>query len=73
LVNDKDERLFIAVKGRLDGSDSPVTGTMLADTVAYRMLDNHTIEGIVKKNGLIVMFSGRIYIITCLIVVGYKG
>ncbi len=51
LVNDRDEHLFISVKGRLDGSDSPVTGTMFADTVAYRMLDNHTIEGIAKKNG----------------------
>jgi hypothetical protein len=51
LVNDRDKHLKIEVKGRLDGSDCPVTGTMFADTVAYRMLDDHTIEGIAKKNG----------------------
>ncbi|NLD39346.1 MAG: hypothetical protein GX654_21020 [Desulfatiglans sp.] len=53
LVNDRGEHLFISVNGRLDGSDSPVTGTMFADTVAYRLVDNHTIEGIAKKNGRI--------------------
>jgi hypothetical protein len=45
LVNDRGEHLFISVNGRLDGSDSPVTGTMFADTVAYRLVDNHTSEG----------------------------
>ncbi|MBN1905131.1 MAG: hypothetical protein JW927_08545 [Deltaproteobacteria bacterium] len=53
LVNDRDEHLFISVKGMLDGSDNPVTGTMFADTVTYRMLDNHTIEGIAKKNSCV--------------------
>jgi hypothetical protein len=51
LVNDKDERLIIAVQGRLDGRDNPVSGTPFADTVAYRLLDSCTIEGIAKKNG----------------------
>jgi hypothetical protein len=65
LVNDRDEHLFISVKGKLDGSDSPVTGTTFADTVAYRMLDNHTIEGIAKKNNSIcvketaVLYEGK--------------
>jgi hypothetical protein len=51
LVNDQDEHLIIAVQGRLDGRDNPVTGTPFADTVSYRLLDARTIEGIAKKNG----------------------
>lgn len=53
LVNDKDELLLIAVQGRFDGRDNPVTGTAFADTVSYRLLDSHTIEGIAKKDGRI--------------------
>lgn len=53
LINDKDERLVIAVQGKFDGNDYPVTGTPFADTVSYRLLDAHTIEGIAKKNGRI--------------------
>ena len=51
LINDMDEHLDIAVRGRLDGSDNPVTGTAFADTVSYRLLNDHTFEGIAKKNG----------------------
>jgi hypothetical protein len=51
LVNDKDERLVITVQGRFDGRDNPVTGTPFADTVSYRLLNPHTIEGVAKKNG----------------------
>ncbi len=51
LVNDKDERLTIVFQGRFDGRDRPVTGTPFADTVAYRLLDGRTIEGIAKKDG----------------------
>ena len=53
LVNDKGEHLAIAVKGKLDGCDNPVIGTPYADTVSYRLLDSHTIEGIAKKDGQI--------------------
>jgi hypothetical protein len=53
LVNDKDEHLVIAVQGKFDGRDNPVTGTSFADTVSYRLLDSHTIEGIAKKDGRI--------------------
>jgi hypothetical protein len=51
LVNDKGERLVISVKGKFDGCDNPVAGTPFADTVSYRLLDSHTIEGIAKKDG----------------------
>lgn len=53
LTNDKDEHLVIAVKGKFDGCDNPVTGTPYADTVSYRLLDSHTIEGVAKKDGRI--------------------
>ena len=51
LVNEKGETLIIVVEGKFDGRDYPVTGTPFADTVSYRLLDAHTIEGIAKKNG----------------------
>lgn len=51
IVNDKDETLVIAVDGRFDGRDYPVTGTPFADTVAYRLLDPRTIAGVAKKGG----------------------
>lgn len=53
LVNDKGEILIITVEGEFDGQDYPVKGTPFADTVSYRLLDSHTIEGIAKKNGQI--------------------
>jgi len=53
LINDKDEHLVIAVQGKFDGRDNPVTGTPFADTVSYRLLNSHTIEGIAKKDGRI--------------------
>ena len=53
LINDKDQHLLIAVEGKFDGRDNPVTGTPFADTVSYRLLDSHTIEGIAKKDGRI--------------------
>jgi len=53
LINDRDEHLVIAVQGMFDGRDNPVTGTPFADTVAYRLLNSHTIEGIAKKDGRI--------------------
>ena len=53
LVNDNDEHLVIAVQGKFDGHDNPVTGTPFADTVSYRLLNPHTIEGVAKKNGRI--------------------
>ena len=53
LINDKYEHLVIAVQGKFDGRDNPVTGTPFADTVSYRLLDSHSIEGIAKKDGRI--------------------
>ena len=55
LVNDRDEVLTITVDAKFDGADYPVRGTLLADTVAYRLRDSKTIEGIAKKNGIVVV------------------
>jgi len=55
LVNDKGEALTISVEGKFDGKDYPVKGTPFADTVAYRLLDPQTIEGVAKKDGKVVV------------------
>ncbi|MBN1566721.1 MAG: hypothetical protein JXA73_02670 [Acidobacteria bacterium] len=55
LVNDKGETLTISVDGKLDGLDYPVTGTPFADTVSYKLAAPDTIEGIAKKNGIVVV------------------
>jgi len=55
IVNDRGERLFIAVDARFDGKDYPVTGTPFADTVAYRLTGAGTIEGVAKKAGRVVV------------------
>jgi hypothetical protein len=51
----KDEHLIIAVKGKFDRRDNPVTGTPFADTVSYLLLNAHTIEGIAKKDGRVIV------------------
>jgi hypothetical protein len=53
LVNNNDEELVIIVRGKFDGCDNAVSGTPFADTVSYRLLDSHTIEGFAKKDGRI--------------------
>ena len=34
-----------------DGKDYPITGSALADTIAYKKIDENTIEGTSKKGG----------------------
>jgi len=55
IVNERDEVLTITLDGEFDGADYPVHGTPFADTVAYRLPDPRTIEGIAKKNGIVVV------------------
>ncbi|HVN80764.1 MAG TPA: hypothetical protein VMW38_17360 [Terriglobia bacterium] len=55
LLNNKGETLIITVDGNFDGQDYPVKGTPFADTVAYRLLDQRTIEGIAKKGGKVIV------------------
>jgi hypothetical protein len=54
IVTDKGEQLNIAVAAKFDGQDYPVTGTPLADTVAYKRVNKHTITGVAKKAGKVV-------------------
>jgi hypothetical protein len=55
LVNDKGETLTISVNGKFDGRDYPVIGTSFADTVSYRLAAPNTIEGVAKKDGVVVV------------------
>ena len=55
IVNDRDEVLTITVDAEFDGVDRPVHGTPFADTVAYTLRGPRTIEGIAKKNGVVVV------------------
>jgi len=55
LVNDADEVLRITVAAHLDGADYPVHGTPFADTVAYTPRGPVTIDGIAKKNGVVIV------------------
>lgn len=55
IVNDRDEVLTITFDGEFDGADYPVHGTAFADTVAYSLPNPSTIEGIAKKNGIVVV------------------
>lgn len=47
--------------GKLDGEDYPVTGDPTSDAWAYKKIDDHTLELIVKKDGKVTA-SGRIII-----------
>jgi hypothetical protein len=38
------------VKAEFDGMDYPVTGSPVADVIAYTLLDDNNISGIAKKN-----------------------
>jgi len=38
-----------------DGKDYPITGSALADTIAYKKIDENTIEGTSKKGGQVVV------------------
>lgn len=55
IVNSQGERLVITVRAKFDGEDYPVEGTPFADTVAYRHDGTHTIKGVAKKAGRVVV------------------
>ncbi len=51
VVNEDGTELQITVDAKLDGTFYPVTGTPMADSVAYLRVDRHTITGKAMKNG----------------------
>jgi hypothetical protein len=54
IVSEKGERVTVTLEAKFDGKDYPVTGSSLADTVAYQRVDSHTLKGTVKKAGKVV-------------------
>src|SRR5512136_2806139 len=55
VITDTGEHMFISVDAGFDGKDYPVKGSPVADSVAYRRVDRHTIKGVGKKAGKVVM------------------
>jgi hypothetical protein len=53
IVSSDGARTVVTFQARFDGKDYPVTGSPLADTIAYTRVDPHHISGIAKKNGSI--------------------
>jgi hypothetical protein len=53
IVRSNGVRSDVRVWARFDGTDYPVTGFPLADTMAYLRVDSHSISGIGKKNGVV--------------------
>jgi hypothetical protein len=44
----------LTIEARLDGKDYPVSGSSLADTIAYRRTGKRSIHGIAKQGGSVV-------------------
>jgi hypothetical protein len=49
IVRLKGPRTAIRVWARFDGTDYPVSGSLIIDTIAYTRLNTHTISGVGKK------------------------
>jgi len=45
----------VRIWARFDGTDYPVSGMPLVESMAYRRLDSHRISGIGKKNGIVAL------------------
>lgn len=43
----------VHIEAKFDGKDYPVTGSSLADAIAYQRVDAHSIRGTGKKNGTV--------------------
>jgi hypothetical protein len=51
IVSSDGAQSIVAVRARFDGQDDPVSGSPVADTIAYTRVNTHTISGTAKKNG----------------------
>jgi hypothetical protein len=45
----------VRIWARFDGTDYPISGFPIADTMAYKRLDRHNISGTGKKNGVVAL------------------
>ena len=55
IVSDKGERTTVTVSAKFDGKDYPVNGSPVADSVVYQRIDSHTIRGVARKAGKVVV------------------
>ncbi len=46
-----DSLRVVSVKAKFDGLDYAVTGSPVADVIAYTLLDKATVSGVARKNG----------------------
>lgn len=46
-----DSLRVVNVKAKFDGMDYAVTGSPVAEVIAYTLLDKYTVSGVAKKNG----------------------
>jgi hypothetical protein len=53
IVRSNGEKSVVRVWARFDGSDYPVSGLPIADFIAYTRVDNYSISGTGKKNGVV--------------------
>jgi len=47
--------MTVGLQARLDGQQYPVTGSAIADAIAYTRVDRHTIVGTGTKGGVVVL------------------
>ena len=57
IISDSGQRFAVHVKARFDGKDYAITGSPVADTVAYERLDRNTIRGVAKKSGKVIAYE----------------
>jgi hypothetical protein len=55
IVRSDGSKAEVSVAAKFDGSDYPVYGFPLADFMAYRRVDDHSISGTGRKNGVVVL------------------
>lgn len=55
IVRSNGAKSEVRVWARFDGSDYPVSGLPIADSIAYARVDSHSISGTGKKNGVVAL------------------
>jgi hypothetical protein len=53
IVRTDGSKTVVSVRAKFDGKDHPIEGSPAADTIAYTRVDQNTISGLGKKNGII--------------------
>jgi len=53
IVRSNGAKSLVRIWARFDGSDYPVSGLPIADCMAYKRINSHSISGTGKKNGIV--------------------